>query len=100
MLCPHCNAEVPCAAARAKLTTEERAERKREQARAWYEKNKESRRPSHAAYMKTYYAANREAILERLRVKRKQGREARKAAGEAQKAAEEVPQPANPQGPE
>ena len=101
MKCPHCSAKIDlhlalragegcgadCAPApagsRYKLTEEERAQRRKETQQLYYQNHKEECREKKLAYSRTYYKTNREAILERLRLKRAAAKEVKKAAEEA-----------------
>ncbi len=75
---------------RPKLTAEEKAQRQREASARYYRNHKAEQREARNAYMSKYYATNREAILERLRLKRRAAKDAARAAEEAAKEAEDA----------
>ena len=87
--CPNCGhraeAPAPPKGRRPKFTAEERAQRQREASRCYYHSHKAEIQERHRAYMAQHYAANREAILEGLRLKRAAAKAARagKAAADA-----------------
>ena len=97
MTCPNCGTVLPIGATpekkprgRPRLSDEERVQRRRESQAKWYAAHGHERREKHYAANKAYYQRNREAILERLRVKRLEAKAVKKAAEEEAKAAEEA----------
>ena len=97
MTCPQCGSELPLGAipekrprGRPRLSAEERVQRRRESQARWYAKHGHERREKHYEANKAYYQRNREAILERLRLKRQEAKAVKKAAEEEAKAAEEA----------
>jgi hypothetical protein len=72
--CPNCGlgaeAPAPPKGRRPRFTPEERVQRQRKASRLYYHSHKAEIRVRHRAYVAQHYAANREVILERLRLKR------------------------------
>jgi len=67
--------------------------RKRESQARWYAAHGREHREKHLASNRAHYQRNREAILERLRLKRKAAKEARWAAEEGPSGSEALEAP-------
>ena len=97
--CPNCSyvveAPAPSKGRRPRLTPEEQARRHREAQRRYYNTNRAQIQETRRAYMRQRYQDNREAILERHRLKRLAAKAAKAEAARVDKAAmaEEVGDP-------
>ena len=89
--CPNCSyvveAPAPSKGRRPRLTPEEQARRHREAQRRYYSGHKAEILEARRAYMRQRYQDNREAILERRRLKRLAAKAAKAEAARVDKAA-------------
>ena len=83
MFCPHCSTKIDSPSDKCRVTSapsrldgkprlaaDERAQHRRETQRRYYLSHKVERREKRLAESRAYYERNREAILQRLRLKR------------------------------